>query len=378
MKFQLGELETLFCSIKDIVDYIEHVRYENRRYKLYLSNGEYLNFSIPNSAIPHLLGIDTTYLSSTNIFKTTSSFELLKELIENPYRIDKLEKDGIIKYDKLFSPFIVNKVNAFMENIKINIQDVEFICKYEPEKTYKINDEAKNYNYLIIKKLSNDRYGMICLVRNNGFFAPMSNQIFDDYESLMAKLKEVIRFQEITIINGIEVFNTVDDYHNFSYLKLYDKSQKLHNLKKYKMKFESSIDVSSDCEYYIDKLQQHRSNKDETDILIDKMVDSIKKGEIIKEYSDENSYLLPIINAFNDFICSNNLTENSENNQTYSSLISKLKKFENRIKELEVIKSDLIDINTNLDKENKALSQENSDLKEKQEKIYEILKPRTN
>lgn len=129
MKFNLGELETLFCSINDIIDYIENTKYENRRYKLYLSNGEYLNFSIPNNTIPHLLGVNTTYLSSTNIFKTTNSFELLKELIENPYKIYSLERNGIIKYDNLFSQYIIDKVNSFMENIRINIQNVEFICK---------------------------------------------------------------------------------------------------------------------------------------------------------------------------------------------------------------------------------------------------------
>lgn len=194
----------------------------------------------------------------------------------------------------------------------------------------------------------------------------------------MIRLKELIKFQEITLINGIEVLNIVEDYHSSYYLKLDEKGQKLHNLRKYKLELETSIDVASDFEYSIGKLQQNKSNKEETTMLIDKMVDSIKNGNFIKVSQYENNRLLPIINAFNDFICSNNLTTSNENNQTYSSLINQLKKFENKIRELEELNNDLLDINAIQDRKNKDLSEENIELKEKQEKIYEILKPRTN
>ena len=49
-----------------------------------------------------------------------------------------------------------------------------------------------------------------------------------------------------------------------------------------------------------------------------------------------------------------------------------------KIKELESLNSNLLRINANQDEENKKLSEENLELKVKQEKIYEILKPRTN
>jgi len=275
MKIKFGELENLFFSIQNIVEYIELSNYDNRRYKMFLSNGEYLNFSIPKSSIPHLLGVNTNYLAATNIFNTNNSFELLKLLIENPYKISTLEQSGIINYDQLFSQFITEKVNSFRENIKINLPDIEFICKYEPRKTYKISAESKNYDYLIVKKLDNERYGILCLVRNQGYFTPMSSQVFEDYETLIIKLKELIKYQEITLINGIEIFNTNDDYYSSHYLKLNDKAQKLHNLRNYKKDFDISIDVANDFEYSIKKIQQNIIRKDETTILIDKIVNQL-------------------------------------------------------------------------------------------------------
>lgn len=376
MKFDLGELETLFASIQDIIEFIEGTKYENRRFKLYLSNGEYLNFYIPKSSIPHLLGIDTSYLISTNIFKNTNSFELLKELVENPYKVYKLEKEGIINYNQLFSSFIVSKVNSFRENIKLNLQDIEFICKYDSEKTYTINDEFKNYNYILVKRLPNDTYGILCLVRNKGYYVPMSSQVFDDYGTLKDKLRELIMHQEITIVNSIEITNIINDYHNSNYLNMDDKRRKLQSLIGFKSEFGVSIDVANDFAHNIGKLQKNRNDKNETDILIDEIVESIRKGKFIDADYYENSPLLPIINAFNDFVCSNNLTADSENNQSYSSLISRLRIFEGKIKELETQNSELSSINSAQEKENQELLRENSELREKQEKIFELVKPK--
>lgn len=122
MNFNLSELEDLFYSMKCVVDYMVNSNYEDRRFKIYLSNGQYLNFSINNNNLAHLLGVNTTYLVSTGLFKSTNSFELLNELIENSNKIHKLSNEGIIDYNMLFSKHIINKVLGFIENIKLNIR----------------------------------------------------------------------------------------------------------------------------------------------------------------------------------------------------------------------------------------------------------------
>ena len=66
------------------------------------NNNSNINYSIPNESIAHLLGINTNYLISTSRFNATNSFDLLKEMCENPFRINQLYNEGIIKYEYLF------------------------------------------------------------------------------------------------------------------------------------------------------------------------------------------------------------------------------------------------------------------------------------
>ena len=92
-KMRLCDIENLFENIREIIDFIENSRYKNRRFRLFLGNGDRLNFYVPNESIAHLLGVNTNYLISTGRFNSTNSFELLKELTLNPYRINKLENE---------------------------------------------------------------------------------------------------------------------------------------------------------------------------------------------------------------------------------------------------------------------------------------------
>jgi len=90
MKFNLSELEHLFSEINEIINFIELSEYQNRRNRVFLGNGDKINFSVPNDTIAHLLGVNTNYLVSTGRFNSTYSFDILKEMCENPYRINQL------------------------------------------------------------------------------------------------------------------------------------------------------------------------------------------------------------------------------------------------------------------------------------------------
>ena len=134
MTFNLSKLENLFEQIQEIADFMEQSRYENRRYKLFLGNDERFTFYVPKESIAHLLGINTTTLISTGRFNSTKSFELLKEMCENPYRIYRMIKDNQLDSNKLFSPHILNKIEGFKDNIKMNFDTIEFVCKYDKDK----------------------------------------------------------------------------------------------------------------------------------------------------------------------------------------------------------------------------------------------------
>lgn len=327
MNFNLSELEILFYSIKSIVDYMINANYNDRRFKIYLSNGEHLTFSVNNNTIAHLLGVNTTYLTSTGIFKSTNSFDLLNELIESPLKIHKLNKDGIIDYNKLFSKHIMNKVSGFIENIKLNINEMEFVCKYDKERTYGVNEISECYDYIIVQKLSNDKIGVLCLVRNNGYYAPMSNQIYDNYDNFAQKFKDIIKFQEITLMSGIDVYNISDDYSKNIYLNLEDKGHKINKLKLYKNEFNCSIDVASDFSYAINKMKQNYEN-----------------------------------------------SSNSNNSLNYSEIITELKAFREKTIKLEQENNELKNNYEALVEENNRLSSENSKLNKTQEEIYQIIK----
>lgn len=380
MKFNLTQLEDLFYNINEIINYIENSKLKNRRYILRLSNGDHLNYSVPNESIPHLLGINIPYLDSLNIFKEHNSFELLKHLTENAYKIYELESKGIIDLNNLFSPFILEKVNNFRENTTIRVEDVEFVCKYNSERSYIHNDNFEKYDYLILKKLSNDKFGILTLVRNTGYFTPMSNQIFDDYESVKEKLQSQIKHQEITLLESIEIYynnndNIYDDNYKKIYLNLSKKREKLESLREYKGDFDVSIDVANDFLYSIKKLTQNKYTNTKNNLLIDKIIACIEEGKLIEIDYYEDSYLMPIINAYNDSICSIN-GNNDRNIQTYTQLKNTLEELKGQLRKLEIQNVELENENNNLNEENSNLKEENKNLNDTHNKVLELLKPR--
>lgn len=375
MNFNLSELEDLFYSIREIVEYIENTEFEKRRLKLYLSNGEYLNSSVPNNSIPHLLGIDTTYLISTRLFKSTNSFEVLKELIESSYRIHDSVSKNIISYNALFSKHILEKVNEFRNNIMLDVRNVEFVCKYDKARTYGTNLNPLNCNYIIFKKLPNSKYGLLYLVRNNGYYAPMSSQIYDNYDEAIEKLKSVVKFQEITLLNAFNLFTIGnEDFNKSYYLNFDDKKQKIFNLISYKRELNCSIDVSNDYIYTMSKFEKNSNKEDEIYKLVEIISECISEGKIINTNELETTALFPIITAFNDFLYSNEYESNKNNGNTYTSLIENLNTFKRRVQELEKENSELSTNYKSLCEENNRLSSENAKLNKAQDEIFEIVK----
>ncbi len=378
MNLKLAELENLFEKIQNIIDYMLNSNYEDRRFKLYLSNGQVINFSINNSTLAHLLGININYLISTRLFNSTNSFDLLQMLVENPNRIHKLHNERIIDYNLLFSKHIINKVSHFTENIKLGIKDIEFVCKYEKERTYGVNEFCKDYDYIIVQKLSDEKIGVLCLVKNNGDYAPMSNQIYDNYDSFIEKYKDIIKFQEITLVSTIAVSNVYTDYFKNIYLNLQEKGYKVNNLKLYKKDLNCSIDVSNDLCYAINKMKENVADKNESNSLIDTIIEAIANNKFIDINLFENSYLFGIVFAWNEFLSSNG---NNFNPSNLSEKMSKLKALKEQVNSLtnenEELKNNnqsLIEENDKLSSENNKLTDENKELIEAQNKIFQIIK----
>ena len=116
MNYNLGQLEELFEQIKELLDYAEEKRLTNKNCFMFLANlpqGEKLEYELTKESLPHLLGINTTYLVSTSLFSSKNSYYATLEMLEDPYKVHNAAKAGIISYDKLFSKHINKKIRCF-------------------------------------------------------------------------------------------------------------------------------------------------------------------------------------------------------------------------------------------------------------------------
>lgn len=375
MNFKLGELEKLFYNIEDIVDYVERSQICSNNTKIYLGNNEKINLVIPKESIPHLLGIDTSYLDSTKIFGCTNSFELLKKLIEDPYKINKLHNEDILNYNSLFSSHILKKIEDFKENIKINIYETEFVCKYNSTKSYMITDKSEKYDYIIIKKYSDGKIGVLGLIKNNYNYVIRSNQIFLNYEEFENKMKDTLTNQELTIISGIKIYNEDNDYNRNFLLNLETKEQKVIKLLYYKKELNASIDVSGDYIHNIGILGTEKNHRYKQVDTIDYIIKQIINGKIINQDTIEDDNLLKICEAYNDLLCKESINDN-DIQVTYNEAIKKLKEFEMLVKSLNNKISNLEQENEELQIQNKELINQNNENTETINNIIGILKPR--
>ncbi|MBQ2946811.1 MAG: hypothetical protein IJE04_03055 [Bacilli bacterium] len=375
MKFNLTELESLFYNIEDIIDYVERSQIENKKSKIFLANDGGITFNIPKESIPHLIGIDTSYLTSTNIFKNKNSFELLKEFVENPYRIYTLVNDGVLKYDKIFSQYVLQKVESFKENIKINIYETQFVCKYNSTKSYQISNKSEKYDYIIVKKYLDGKIGVLGIVKNEYSYVPRSNRIYPNFESFKNEMQDILTNQEITIMTGVNLYNKIDDYKKEFKIDLQGKKEKVSNLLYYKKLFNVSIDVSEDYIYNLGILGNEKIDRYKRNDNIDEIVESIINNELIDPSAIYDSNLLKIVNAYNDCACKNEYSSDSTK-KSYTEAIKDLNDFKILVNSLKEEITNLTNENDELKFKNTELEEKNKSNEETISEIIKIIKPR--
>ena len=371
MDFNLTELESIFRGINEIIKNLERQYQFDNTTRVYLSNGDIIDYSISRSSLAHLLGIDTNYLASTGVFSETNSYALLKLMSENAFKINQLKSKGIIDYNKLFSKNLIAKLSGFWSNIKIGPNETELVCKYEPSRSYKSDIPSEKCNYAIIKN-THGRYFMLWLVKNDdNTYIPMSNRAFDCFEDIESQLNALLTNQEITLVNAVKIgydkpFN-LDD-------KL--KSKKIQILQDYKEKYNCSIDLTRDLRYMLGKAIDHRSDARENYGVTNYIVDSMRSGSIIDMTTISDRNLSYIVEAFNDFICMSQSDSNPKVGETYSSIKNELGELKEKFLKANQIIVEQSDTINRLSTENQVLTSENAELNEMQAKVFEIVKPK--
>lgn len=376
MNYNLSELESLFEEIREIINFIELSQYQNRRNRIYLSNGDRLNFSVPNNTIAHLLGINTNYLMSTGMCSSTNSFDILKEICENAYRINKAHRDGILSYEQLFSPYLKQKLEGFKENIKLNTEETVLVCKYDSSRAFITDTKSEKYDYIIVKKYQDGKIGILGIVNKDSYFVPMSNQLFYSFEEAKETLESYLKNQEVAVMTGVNYFNIESDYDRTFNLTLDTKISKIKEIKIYRELFKCILDLSGDYQYSISRLRENRTNHFEDNDLIDIIVNSIKEGKLINTNIFRDTNLSKIIESFNDYLCESQIGEKSSIIETYSQMKKDLEKLREELLQANSKVEELDSQNKSLQETVTSLEEQNKEHKETEEKILALLKPR--
>lgn len=376
MEYNLSQIEEIIRKTLDIIDYVETAKLQDRRTTIYLGNGNTISYSIPNNSIAHLIGIDTKYLESTGLYSTRNSFDTLKKFCDSSYQTYSLIRDGHLNSKNVFSEQIFEKLAAFKENIKMNVDETEFVCEYSKDSAYYSSEIVEDCNYIMVKKYDDNKIGVLFLIKNLNYYVPMSNQIFNNMEEFKEAFADKLRNQELTLITGQTTYNVKSDFKKTFPLTLNQRAEKLANLKLYKKQFNCHIDVTSDFEYTLDKLTSNRDRHFENNDTINDIVTAIVSRSIINRDLYFDSTLLPIIDSWNDYICQNPNSSNNSNSQKYTDVLKDLAAFKSLVESLTSKNEELQNKVTTLEEENSSFKKDIEEKDEIIQSVYKLVKPR--
>lgn len=342
-----------------------------KSYLMFLSNGERIKIKIPKSSIPHLLGINTEYLKSTGLYKGMNSYEIMLEFIKNSNDAFQKHESGIINLDKILSPYLNQKLDSLVENLNINTNCCEMICKYDRGKTYGYSADFDDMSYLILQKKNEKYYVLKLAMSEDGTCFPMSNQVFNTYEECKEILSSYLIYQELTLLNNLWVYYNNSIIGKF-YILEYERRERLEKLKKLSEDFECTPNVIADFIFSLKIRDDKRQGNIRTSNIIEKLCDCIKNKKVfdISLTNVEQEDILKIIETYNDSLFSaiNAATDNS-----YSDLQTKNMNLEKELERLRLENKSLSDTVNYRDEELDEVKTQNNELREDINKVKGII-----
>lgn len=370
---QMTKFEYLMELIANNVEtYNRNSRYKDK-FSLTFANGDNIKIYVPNSSVPHLLGVNTNYLMSSGLYREKSSYELLNKMCEDRYRLYRYINDNIIDEKQLFSEHIEKKNSAFVQNLKINIFNMIFACPYDSSRSYTTGKETYKFDYILVNKPAYEEKGIFMLglaanidkVNKSKIYVPMSNQYFESIEEAEERFGLIFNNQKLTIPTMLTSTST----NNTSKFFLHgdQKLAKARETQQIADKCFAILDVSEDYRWLLKKYYDSMNSggyvqKDYATII----TNCITTGKIItpqmfdlQSFAGVNEFLLGIINAHNDFISHDSTVAiNDPSVPTYTDL-------KKEVEELTTTRDALISANKELVSTNDILAKENKDLEEK-------------
>lgn len=341
-----------------------------KSYLMFLSNGERIKIKIPKSSIPHLLGINTEYLKSTGLYKGMNSYEIMLDFIKNSNEAFQKHESGIINLDKILSPYINKKLDSLIENLNINTNCCEMICKYDRGKTYGYSADFDDMSYLILQKKNEKYYVLKLAMSEDGTCFPMSNQVFNSYEECKENLSSYLIYQELTLLNNLWVYYNNSIIGKF-YILEYERRERLEKLKKLSEDFECTPNIIADFIFSLKIRDDKRQGNIRTSNIIEKLCDCIKNKKVfdISLTNVEQEDILKIIETYNDSLFSK-ITASTDN--SYSDLQMKNKNLEKELERLRLENKSLSDTVNYRDEELNEVKTQNNELREDINKVKGI------
>lgn len=341
-----------------------------KSYLMFLSNGERIKIKIPKSSIPHLLGINTEYLKSTGLYKGMNSYEIMLDFIKNSNEAFQKHESGIINLDKILSPYINKKLDSLIENLNINTNCCEMICKYDRGKTYGYSADFDDMSYLILQKKNEKYYVLKLAMAEDGTCFPMSNQVFNSYAECQEALSSYLIYQELTLLNNLWVYYNNSIIGKF-YILEYERRERLEKLKKLSEDFECTPNIIADFIFSLKIRDDKRQGNIRTSNIIEKLCDCIKNKKVfdISLTNVEQEDILKIIETYNDSLFSE-ITASTDN--SYSDLQMKNKNLEKELERLRLENKSLSDTVNYRDEELNEVKTQNNELREDINKVKGI------
>lgn len=341
-----------------------------KSYLMFLSNGDRIRVKIPKTSIPHLLGINTEYLKSTGLYKGMNSYEIMLDFIKNPNEAFQKHESGIINLDKILSPYINKKLDSLTENLNINTNCCEMICKYDRGKTYGYSADFDDMSYLILQKKNEKYYVLKLAMSEDGTCFPMSNQVFNSYEECKENLSSYLIYQELTLLSNLLVYYNNSTVGKFPILE-WDRKQKLEKLKKLSEDFECTPNIIADFIYSLKIRDDKRQWNIRTSNIIEILCDCIKNKKVfdISLTNVDQEDILKIIETYNDSLFSE-ITASTDN--SYSDLQNENISLKKEIERLRLENKSLSDTVNYRDEELNEVKTQNNELREDINKVKGI------
>lgn len=342
-----------------------------KSYLMFLSNGDRIRVKIPKTSIPHLLGINTEYLKSTGLYKGMNSYEIMLDFIKNSNEAFQKHESGIINLDKILSPYIDKKLDSLTENLNINTNCCEMICKYDRGKTYGYSADFDDMSYLILQKKNEKYYVLKLAMSEDGTRFPMSNQVFNSYEECQEALSSYLIYQELTLLSNLWVYYNNSTVGKFPILE-WDRKQKLEKLKKLSEDFECTPNIIADFIYSLKIRDDKRQGNIRTSNIIEILCDCIKNKKVfdISLTNVDQEDILKIIETYNDSLFSE-ITASTDN--SYSDLQNENISLKKEIERLRLENKSLSETVNYRDEELNEVKTQNNELREDINKVKGII-----